>query len=85
MNKCFIAVEYHYNSDSGYGHSWYRDITVWDVFENTKYAWFDDSHTSFSASTELPPQDTIVTCEVAGTKCKTLDEFNNLIRGYMGD
>jgi hypothetical protein len=89
MNKCFITVEYHSTgADSkvaGILSSWYNNISLWDVFENEKYANFAESHTMFSYALKRPPEDRVDECEVAGTKCKSLDEFNNLTRSYMSD
>jgi len=86
MNKCFIMVEYHYNSGRGpVGEPWYNDISLWDVFENSKYAGFTESHIVYPISSKLSPEDKVDHCDVAGTACKTLDEFNSLTRSYMND
>lgn len=83
MNKCFVLVEYHFNA--GYGGSWYNDITLWDVFENSKYAAFTEDHINYPLASKLDPVDRISMCDVAGTKCKALAEFNNMTRSYMND
>lgn len=88
MNKCFVEVEYHANEQNKLAFilwSWHNNITLWDVFENSKYADFLESHTMFTPSLKRPNEDTVDECEVAGTKCKSLDEFNNLTRSYMSD
>jgi len=83
MNKCFILVEYHYSADDG-GDSWNNDMELWNVYENTKYASFAEAHFIYlgpSARTS----DRVFTCELFDAKCKTGDEFNNLIRPYLND
>ena len=85
-NKCFIFVEYHYNSrmaDAG-GSSWTNDMNVWDVYENAKYADFTENHFTYYKPT-IHVGDEVITCDVQGTKCKTANEFNNLIRPYMNN
>jgi hypothetical protein len=83
MNKCFVFVEYHYTM--GRDPSWYNDMTMWDVFENSKYASFAELHTIYPFNSKLSPEDKIITCEVTGTKCKTLAEFNNMTHSYLND
>ena len=86
QNKCFILVEYHYNSHFGGPgtESWANSMTIMDVFENAKYADFGESHiTHFKPTTTV--DDHVITCNVQGNNCKTMEEFNNLIRPYMND
>jgi hypothetical protein len=88
LNKCFVVVENHENDENKLTFvlwSWYNNIQLWDVFENSRYADFTESHTTFTPSLKRPDEDTVDECEVAGTKCKSLDEFNNLTRSYMSD
>jgi hypothetical protein len=88
LNKCFVQVENHSNADEKVGGilwSWDNTITVWDVFENARYAEFMEGHTMFTPASKLPAEDKIYECDVVGTKCKSLDEFNNLTRSYMND
>lgn len=83
MNKCFILVEYHYSfGDNG---SWMNDMTLWDVHENSKYGNFGESHMIFGIKTGLAPQDSVHTCEMLDKKCRTLQEFNGLVRSYLND
>jgi hypothetical protein len=86
LNKCFILVEYHDNSGLAYhgGYSWTNYMSLWDVYENMKYADFSENHYTY-----LKPKpsagDEVITCEVAQQKCKTLDEFRNLTSQYLSD
>ncbi len=82
LNKCFILVEYHHSL--GLGDSWVNDITLWDVYENAKYASFAEDHIIYIKPT-ASTQDRVVTCELADKKCKTAGEFNDLVRPYMNN
>jgi hypothetical protein len=87
-NKCFVFVEEHSGEDSKVAtieYSWYNNMTLWDVFENAKYADFLANHTTFAPESKIPSEDKVVECDVAGTQCKSLAEFNNLTRSYMSD
>ena len=86
LNKCFILVEYHYNSGlTNYGgYSWTNNMSLWDVYENTKYADFTENHYIYSKP-KPSTGDEVITCEVAQQKCKMLDEFRNLSSQYMSD
>lgn len=86
QNKCFILVEYHYNSTFAGpgGSSWTNDMTLTDVYENVKYAEFVQNHIT-NWKPEYSLREEVITCDVQGDKCKTVDEFNNLIRPYMND
>jgi len=83
MNKCFILVEYHYTLGDG-GASWTNDMTLWDVYENAKYATFDESHMIYFKPT-VRTDDRVIICELSDTKCKTGKEFNNLVRPYLNN
>ena len=83
MNKCFIVVEYHYTFDKDIG-NWTNNVTLWDVYENVKIAEFNESH-SIEYKPTTATVDRVVTCEVAGTKCTALQQFNNLCRPYMNN
>ncbi|WP_353066444.1 hypothetical protein RBB77_08370 [Tunturibacter psychrotolerans] len=85
-NKCLILVEYHYNSQFAGpgGNSWTNDMSLTDVYENAKYAYFAENHiTNFKPTIETHEE--VISCDVERTKCKTGDEFNNLLRPYMND
>ena len=86
QNKCFILIEYHFNSHLAYtgGNSWTNDMTLMNVYENSKYAEFTENHiTNWKPTIET--REEVITCDVLGEKCKTADEFNNLSRPYMND
>jgi len=82
LNKCFILVEYHYKF--GEGLSWMNDMSLWDVYENSKYGDFSENHT-IVAKPDFRSGDEVITCEVTGTQCKTVQEFNNLISPYLNN
>lgn len=85
-NKCFVSVEYHYNSKFAApgDYSWTNDMTLWNLYENTKYGSFAETHYTY-----LKPnsnnRNEVIMCEVFGEKCKTLQEFNTLVRPYLND
>jgi hypothetical protein len=81
MNKCFIEVEYHYTLQ---GSSWVNDMQLWDVYENIKYGDISVSHL-VSAAKPFSIEELVNLCEVYGKKCKTIDEFNSLVRPYLTD
>jgi hypothetical protein len=59
-------------------------MTLWDVYENTKYADFAENHyTDFKPP--VSTSDEMIICETLRTRCKTVDEFNNFTRPYMND
>lgn len=82
MNKCFIEVEYHYNS--GADGSWSNLITLWDVYENVKYGNFS-LNTYIRYKPKFESSEEVITCEVNGQKCKTIQEFGNLATQYMSN
>jgi hypothetical protein len=86
QNRCFILVEYHYNSKlaNAGGTSWTNDRILTDVYENAKYADFTENHVTNLKPT-LRVGDEVITCEVQGNKCKTQDEFDRLISPYMNN
>ncbi len=80
-NRCFVLVEYHFNHEVG--SSWSNDITLWNVFENSKYGEFTENH--FISFGDNGSKDTVLICDVAGTKCASVDQFNNLVSPYMNN
>jgi hypothetical protein len=81
-NKCFVFVEYHFSF--GPTGSWINNMTLWDVYENSKYGDFGESTTIFLK----PPYESkssVSTCVVLGNKCTTVEEFNNLVRPYLNN
>jgi hypothetical protein len=85
-NKCLILVEYHYNSKfaNAGGNSWTNDMSLTDVYENAKYAYFAENHIT-NWKPKIETHEEVISCDVEGVKCKAGDEFNNLIRPYMND
>jgi hypothetical protein len=86
LNKCFILSEYHFNSHLAGpdGTSWSNVTSLFDVYENSKYGEFEENHYTYFKP-QIRNTDEVIMCEVTGTKCKTIDEFDNLIRPYMND
>jgi hypothetical protein len=83
LNKCFIFVEYHYSSDKS-GASWMNNITVWDVYENSKFGEFIENHIIFGEGVNAPTTQ-FKNCEFFGKKCTTLSEFNQMMQTYMNN
>ncbi len=86
LNKCFILVEYHLNSDKGAPgeYLWVNDVNLYDVYENSKYGEFVEDHYTHTKPTVSIGQE-VTTCEVYGTKCKASDEFYKLVGPYMNN
>jgi hypothetical protein len=81
-NKCFILVEYHYSMDKN--GSWTNDMTLWDVYENSKYANFG-KNTMIYFKPQYHSEESVFMCDVLDAKCKTIDQFNDLVRPYMNN
>jgi hypothetical protein len=83
-NRCFIIVEWHYNSHFAGpgGTSWTSNIDVMDVNQNSKDAHYVENHYIYTKP-KISSSDEVITCEVMGNTCKTADEFNNLAAQYM--
>jgi hypothetical protein len=81
QNKCFVVVEYHHRYDKQW---WANMITLWDVYENSKYGSISINHyTDFKP--KFQTREELLDCEVFDKKCGTLDEFNSLARPYLND
>ncbi len=85
-NKCFILIEYHYNNHFGApgGNAWTNQMTLWDIYENNKYGEFAENHYTYYKP-QVSSSDEMIMCEMLDQKCKTLDEFNNLVRPYTNN
>jgi len=59
-------------------------MSLWDVQENTKYGDFFSSHAIYK-SNDFKDDERVSACEVYGSKCKTDDEFQELVRPFMND
>ena len=68
QNKCFIVVEYHFNSDTGIPGEflWVNDQLLYDVYENSKYGEFTANHYTHTKP-EFSTGDEMTTCEVYET------------------
>lgn len=82
MNKCFILVEYHYSLKDKRG-SWVNDMSLWDVYENSKYGQFSESHRVLE---DFKTADSVISCAPpSGGKCSAMHEFNDQIRTYLNN
>ena len=84
QNKCFILVEYHYNSHFAGegGSSWTNDMIITNVYENVKYGEFSANTYTHWKPTVTTKTD-VIRCEVLNQKCKSVQEFNDLVRPYL--
>jgi len=73
-NKCFVWIQYNYDLGSGTG-TWHQNIMVYDVYENLKHAHYSARHRVQATA--------MITCEVAGKKCQSIEEFMALASPYM--
>jgi hypothetical protein len=85
-NRCFILVERHYNSKLAGpgGASWTNHMSLWNVYENSEYGDFAENHYTYYKP-KVSSSEEVIMCEMLGQKCKTVDEFNALVRPYMND
>jgi hypothetical protein len=86
LNKCFILVEWHYHSKLAGpgGSSWTNDMELRDVYENFEYGEFGENHYTY-LNQSPSNNDEVIRCEVFGAKCKSGEEFNNLVRPYVNE
>ncbi len=85
-NQCMILVEYHAQQPDKV--SWSDSQTLWNVFENSKdgellesnFISFIPNHDGSNSS-----KDTVITCEVYGSKCADSAGFNKLVEPYMNN
>jgi hypothetical protein len=61
-----------------------KDLDLYDVYENSKYAHFSEGHYTY-IKPELSTREAVVSCEVLESKCKTVEEFNSLVSQYMNN
>jgi hypothetical protein len=81
-SKCFILVEYHYSLEAG---NWVNDLSLWDVYENSKHAQFTEQHVFSPVISGVKPYDKVLSCAGPDKECKTQDEFNGLISSYLNN
>lgn len=86
QTKCFIVVEYHYNSHFAGpgGDSWTNDLLLYDVYENVKYGSFAENHYTHYKP-QISTSDEMLSCDLSGSKCSSIQEFNSLVAPYMND
>ena len=81
QNKCFLFVEYHHAYTKDW---WVNAMSIWDIYENVQYGEVNVNH-----YTEWKPRfssrEEVNSCAVAGKKCSTVEEFNSLVRPYLGE
>ncbi len=59
-----------------------NDISLWNVYENDQVGTFVEDHIIDFKPTDL---DKVTTCQVYGSKCTTVDQFNGLVQPYMSN
>src|ERR1039458_798810 len=71
LNKCFILVEYHYKSDFACpgGNSWTNDMSLTDVYQNAKLAYFTENHIT-NWKPEFSLRNEVISCNVLDKECK---------------
>jgi hypothetical protein len=84
LNKCFILVEYHYSNSFAGTSGWTNNMSLWDVYENSKYATFAENHTTYFKPT-VHTEQSVVICELLGKKCMNIGEFNDATLPYMSN
>jgi len=77
-NSCLIFVEFHYSF--GPSTSWVNDMSLWNVYENAKYAQFSER---IIIDYKNGGSNNVVTCDVDGTKCTSADEFSKLTTPFL--
>ena len=82
LNQCFILIEYHYRL--GVPPSWFNHMGLWNVYENSEYGTFGENH-FVHTKPEYKTEDMVGACQVSGNTCRTLAEFNDLVRPYLSD
>jgi hypothetical protein len=87
QNKCFVLVQYNRSKSYREGRPpiWINSMILYDVYENVRYGDFAESHSAESVSGREQDKDHMLTCEFMDKTCKTLQEFNNLVRPYLND
>jgi hypothetical protein len=80
LGKCFVLIEWHYNG-GGTG-SWYNVMTIHDAYENESYGSFSEyNHVGADYKTTA----SIYNCQVQGSKCSSVDQFNQQVQQFMSN
>ena len=61
-----------------------NNVSLWDVQESSKYGGFAESHRIVS-NPKFEEEDRMVNCKLLGDKCKSHEEFQNLMRPYFNN
>lgn len=77
LHRCFVQAEWHVIYGSGQYATWFKHMYVYDAMENRLLAEFHESHTSQTVE--------VFGCDVQGTKCEGLNEFNQLSGRLMSE
>lgn len=80
-NACFVFVEWHFSQ--GESLSWVNLMSLWNVYENSKYGNFGENH--YVDLKHPPTRDEMITCEVMDKKCKSAGEFIEFIGPYLAN
>jgi hypothetical protein len=82
MGKCFVLIEWHYSI--GRSGSWQNVIKLFDVFQRDEYGDLSEI-TSVSFAPNYTTDKRLYSCVVYGSKCKSIEEFNQLTARFMND
>lgn len=81
LGKCFVMVKRRYSTNKLITFS---NWSLWEIYENVQ-------HANSTRMVEEHPQpaaqhpESLEACEVDGQRCKTSEEFDRLVHGYMND
>jgi len=79
-NICYMLVLDYYRFK---GQSWVSEESLWGVNQGVQHAFLRVNHIVRLTPTTHNVNDSVVECEVFNQECKTVDEFNDLVRPYM--
>jgi hypothetical protein len=79
-NQCFAFVELHVND--GKEGSWINDMSLWNVYENSRYGRFLEDHV---IDFKNGSREEVVECDMFDKKCTSIDQFNAFARQYLND
>lgn len=84
LGKCFILVEWHYADAASKTGSWFNSVKLSDVYENLEYGELSE-HTRIVLEPTISSEKAILDCHVSGAKCKTSEEFGELVQHFMSE
>lgn len=82
LGKCFVLIEWHYREEVSKTGSWYNIMKLADAYERDEYGRFS-LYTEITFDPTLKSEERIYECEVAGTKCDSIEQFNKLSTQFL--